>query len=41
MLNVFNALYDLFVNFMVSPLAQFIVVALALTAIINGLMKGR
>lgn len=42
MLNVFNALYDLFVNFMVTELASFVVVALGLTAIIHGffLSKG-
>lgn len=36
MLDIFGALYDLFVNFMVTELAQFIVIALCLTAIVCG-----
>ena len=36
MLHIFNALYDLFVSFMVTEVAAFVVVALALTAILHG-----
>lgn len=41
MLNVFNALYDLFVNFMQTEVAAFSVVALGLTAIVCGLFGRR
>lgn len=38
MLNIFGALYDLFVNFMVTELAQFCVVALVLAAVVHSLL---
>ena len=41
MLNIFSALYDLFVNFMVTEIASFVVVALALTAIIHGVFLSK
>lgn len=42
MLNIFDALYDLFTHFILTELAQFSIIALSLTAIVFGIfMKGR